>query len=238
MQGGRGGPFSRRFSEVDIAVAGGGRDAGLDDDAVAIAGGGHIAGAQIAGRRRGAALPRSRSRSPSGSPRASVAPADLPVSNRLRLPSGRNGGPVTRTDGTAVAGADERRAEPLDMKSIGDPGCGPMGFDGIEHVGGGPHAHVWRSAPSRRGQAGPDRGGRRCGNGSRSGVGVRWASIRSSPPKITSSAPGALCTTTMSVDSDGARLQHPHDGRDPAAGGEEQHLARGRGDRGSASSWR
>ena len=50
------------------------------------------------------------------------------------------------------------------------------------------------------------------------------ASMRSSPPKITSSAVGAQCTTHDVVDVLGQVAQHAHHRGDAAARGEEQDL--------------
>src|SRR3954451_24990396 len=113
-------------SVVDVAGAGGGADAGLDEDAVTRRGGGDLAVAQVADR----ALAQRQ--------HAAVADAHAAAARHEdpRLLGGvqDRGGPVgvqrgaglREADGAALTGHDDAGAEPLGVQPFGQAGGGPV----------------------------------------------------------------------------------------------------------------
>src|SRR3954452_367432 len=121
-------------SVVDVAGAGGGADAGLDEDAVPGDGGGDLAGAQVAD----GALAQGQHAAVADAHAAAAGHEDAGVLGGVEY----GGGPVGldaragfgEGDRAALAGDDDRGPEALGEEPVDDAGGAPVLLQGLEHA--------------------------------------------------------------------------------------------------------
>src|SRR3954453_6765178 len=130
-------PWSRGLgSVVDGAGAGGGTDAGLDEDAVPGGGGGDLAGAQVPD----GALAQGQHAAVADPHAAAAGHEDAGLLGGVedRRPAVGLDGRAGRGEGdrAALTGDDHRRPEPLGEQPVGDAGPGPVLLERLEHPDG------------------------------------------------------------------------------------------------------
>src|SRR3954452_17357871 len=123
-----------RSSVVDVAGAGGGAHAGLDEDAVPRGGRGDLAVAQVAD----GALAQRQHAAVADAHAAAARHEDAGLLGGIE----DRGGPVGlerrpvpgEGDGPALAGDHHRRPEPLAVEAVAEPGGRPVRLQGLEHA--------------------------------------------------------------------------------------------------------
>src|SRR3712207_5250095 len=129
----RGSSVSGR-SVVDVAGAGGGADAGLDEDAVPGGGGGDLAGAQVAD----GALAQREHAAVADAHAAAAGHEDAGLLGGVEDRGGPVGLDARAEPGeghrAALAGDDDRRPEALGEQPVGDAGGAPVLLERLEHA--------------------------------------------------------------------------------------------------------